>query len=508
MIDGHILLFCHAAWGHTRPICTFASRLVKLQPFHVTLITSPSLVDKVHLEISRSFDAHEHARHDLIRVVSLSFEAVPFALEAVEVPFREIYERLLNKEPISCAVKGTSFPPVPPPTCAILDFFAVHPFRTIRSLSPQTKILAWQSGSSSYLFREYGPAEQGGHMASLAGKRFEETLAGLFTNITGELVTLPGLPPMYDHEFFPQPSPPGFEAPLTLMHLAGFEVINNCDGIVQTTDASYDTPGIRAIDAWMSSLSPPRPLYNIGPQLPHSHPSEARSGELEQTRGAGDVLAFLDKTLASHGAESLVYIAFGSIFGPWMQPDRLWTILDVLMEHNVPFILSHAAPFAVIPDDVAAKVKEFDLGFLSSWTPQQTILNHPVTGWFITHCGQNSASESLAAGVPLIAWDFAADQPVTALGLTVLGVAYQLFEVRAPPHGLKPIHRLGTDKHLTGTVDAVRTEITELLTKMKGDDGAEKRRNARRVRAELEASMAEGGRARGEMHRLIADLAA
>ena len=63
-------------------------------------------------------------------------------------------------------------------------------------------------------------------------------------------------------------------------------------------------------------------------------------------------------------------------------------------------ILSHASPFAVIPDEVKEKVKVYGKGLLSSWSPQQLILDHPATGWFVTHGGHNSLVESMVSGVP------------------------------------------------------------------------------------------------------------
>ena len=82
-------------------------------------------------------------------------------------------------------------------------------------------------------------------------------------------------------------------------------------------------------------------------------------------------------------------------------------------------IMSHASPFAQVPDWLSEKVKTTDLAILSPWTPQQAILEHPVsvastfvwdfglmrfqqvTGWFVSHCGWNSVQEGMTAGLPM-----------------------------------------------------------------------------------------------------------
>ncbi|CAM6043631.1 unnamed protein product [Sphagnum compactum] len=46
----------------------------------------------------------------------------------------------------------------------------------------------------------------------------------------------------------------------------------------------------------------------------------------------------------------------------------------------------------------------------TSWAPQLQILAHPTIGGFLTHCGWNSVTESIAMGVPMIAWPLWADQ--------------------------------------------------------------------------------------------------
>ena len=71
-----------------------------------------------------------------------------------------------------------------------------------------------------------------------------------------------------------------------------------------------------------------------------------------------------------------------------------------------------------------------------------------------------------------ILWPFTFDQPLNAIHLTSLGVAYELFNGRTGP-GLRPIHRL--DKAPAGTVDAVREEAREGLRSAFGEDGQCKR---------------------------------
>jgi hypothetical protein len=45
---------------------------------------------------------------------------------------------------------------------------------------------------------------------------------------------------------------------------------------------------------------------------------------------------------------------------------------------TVPQIMSHASPFAQVPEEFREKVCSSGIGMLVLWAPQDTILEHPV----------------------------------------------------------------------------------------------------------------------------------
>ncbi|KAM0068288.1 putative flavonol 3-O-glucosyltransferase [Helianthus debilis subsp. tardiflorus] len=64
------------------------------------------------------------------------------------------------------------------------------------------------------------------------------------------------------------------------------------------------------------------------------------------------------------------------------------------------------------PDDgFDERVKEKGI-VVREWVDQREILEHESVKGFVSHCGWNSVLESICAGVPILAWPLAAQQPL------------------------------------------------------------------------------------------------
>nr|XP_043636726.1 7-deoxyloganetin glucosyltransferase-like [Erigeron canadensis] len=115
--------------------------------------------------------------------------------------------------------------------------------------------------------------------------------------------------------------------------------------------------------------------------------------------------------LTSKEPNSVVYVNFGSI--TVMTPQKLVEFSWGFANSNQTFL------WVIRPDLVSGDSPilqpEFlettrERGLLSSWCPQEKVLNHPAIGGFLTHSGWNSTLESISSGVPMICWPFFAEQ--------------------------------------------------------------------------------------------------
>uniref|UniRef100_A0A0D6QYJ7 Glycosyltransferase n=1 Tax=Araucaria cunninghamii TaxID=56994 RepID=A0A0D6QYJ7_ARACU len=60
------------------------------------------------------------------------------------------------------------------------------------------------------------------------------------------------------------------------------------------------------------------------------------------------------------------------------------------------------------------------------WAPQVSVLSHPSTAAFVSHCGWNSTLESLWCGVPMVAWPVMAEQGMNRNFMVETGAAVRV----------------------------------------------------------------------------------
>ncbi|KAJ7097452.1 hypothetical protein C8R44DRAFT_889359 [Mycena epipterygia] len=431
----HLLLVPIPAYGHIRPLGVLATRLAAEEDAVVTLLIAPNWLEQVRSDISSQFP-NNHETAERIRVVSLfnitGTDVLLDLMPQMTAHYPAAYEVLFRGNAIKCATSGTIFAAVPPPTAIILDIFGIEQLHATRAISgASVPIFTLISSNSVAIIRSFGPGSMGG-LGDLIGKIDAEVLrtgesateiAEKIVNGTNRsVIKLPGISAMYDYEAFPQKLP--FNLSVAQITRGAYTMLLECNGIFVGTAPAYDRESLVALQDWATHTLH-KQVYAVGPLLPPRYGAPASIAARDT-----EMKAFLDAMKTKFGENSVLLISFGTIFWPTV-PGQLEELVEALIEKKFPFILTHASPFAAVSDSLSEKIAASDVGLATAWCPQQMILNHPATGWFLTHGGHGGVIESLASGVPMICWPFSADQPMSAAHLTQnLSVAFHLIEIR------------------------------------------------------------------------------
>ncbi|KAF8528528.1 hypothetical protein BU17DRAFT_80976 [Hysterangium stoloniferum] len=515
IFSSHIISVLVPGWGHLKPFIALASKIVQLHPnILITIHTLPQYDIKAFPSICSTLPIIliPSCRHRITTVDDEEFRNQAFSPDQLLHGFESFYKKLTNCQPIVCP-RGKAYAAAPAPTIAIIDIILPDVAQVIRDIGGKgIFIMGWTPANLSSCMRLLGPQELGGYgdlntqlrtLAIETAKPITEIEDEVY--FPGNVISIPGLPLMYGYEYSTQEAM-FVEVPKVPWFIIAQQFMKLCDGMISTTSIAYEAENIHAWRNWL--LQTNRKFYVVGPVPPPPPACEERLEQSIKTAGSMDpcdkqnIISFLDRALDIYGRDSLIYISFGSAW--WPKTEYVWKLIDILLECEIPFILAHASPMAVIPPEVSAKVEASGLGLLSPWTPQELILKHPATGWFLTHCGHNSIMEALNEGVPMIAWPVAGDQPPAAARLTLmLDVAFELLEVRTGKYCHKPLYR-GFVR--IGTAEALENEIRSVFRDARGAVGERKRRNVHRIRDAMQGAWDEGGDALEELRNLLKDL--
>lgn len=232
-------------------------------------------------------------------------------------------------------------------------------------------------------------------------------------DVSDEAIELPGLPrlrrgdlPSFFHE-----SNPSFYDFAIPMFMADFEMLDeeeHIPAVLLNTFADLESEGLGFLKKYR--------LMPIGPLIPSAFldgrdPSDtAFGGDLIQNSDKDDYLKYLD----SAGAESVIYIAFGSYSE--LPPRQMAAIAAALIKTGRPFLwVIRGSEEKGKLDEIFTCTEELERrGKIVAWCAQVEVLSHSSVGCFVTHCGWNSTLESLAAGVPVVALPQWSDQGTNA----------------------------------------------------------------------------------------------
>ncbi|KAL8103693.1 hypothetical protein AgCh_028040 [Apium graveolens] len=186
---------------------------------------------------------------------------------------------------------------------------------------------------------------------------------------------------------------------------------DNCTALVIHTFEDFEHEPVNVISSMLG-----RTVLTIGPQqmLLNQIPSDQK----ESLKSIGYSLWKEDnaclKWLDSKEAGSVVYVNFGSI--AVMSAEQLMEFGWGLANSNYSFLWI-IRPDLIVGESANSLGVGFmnaikNRGFISTWCPQEDVLNHASVGGFLTHGGWNSIVESISAGVPMLCWPFFADQTI------------------------------------------------------------------------------------------------
>ncbi|XP_024364407.1 UDP-glycosyltransferase 72B1 [Physcomitrium patens] len=263
------------------------------------------------------------------------------------------------------------------------------------------------------------------------------------------------------------PSIPALEYPRVFLDASSSKWMRSChlsfrraDAILLNTFYDLERPVLDALrhEVMGSSDIQAKCILDIGPLLPESHFTDATPEEIVQerdpciswlnTRPAKSVLYVSFGSAASHSASQLVDLALGLEAS---ECSFLWIVRppDAIDRAATLNALERVAEY--LPPGFEGRVKDRGMCY-SGWAPQMRILKHPAIGGFLSHCGWNSTLETVAAGVPVLAWPIKAEQHLIRRFLVdTLRIAVELkgdnyAELELEGDGLRPPLRVSKEE--------------------------------------------------------------
>ncbi|CAN6227628.1 unnamed protein product [Urochloa humidicola] len=398
----HAVCMPYPAQGHVTPMLKLA-KLLHARGFHVTFVNT----EFNHRRLLRSRGAAS-----LTSVPGFHFASIPDGLPPSDADATQDIPALCYSTMTTClphlrsllASLNSSASSSPPVTCLVVDTVMSFSYDAAREIGVPVAAL-WTASACGFMgYRNYRYLIDRGLVPFNSAADLADVVGGpLATVVDGARGMCDGV----QLRDFPNFIRTTNRADIMLNFLIReSERLSLPDAVIVNTFEDLEGTTLDA----MRAILPP--VFPVGPLILRERleiPSD--SGPLaglgsslwKEEEGAVD-------WLAGRAARSVVYVNYGSI--AVMSSEQLTEFAWGLAGSGYPF-LWNVRPDLVkggggLPPGFTAAVEGRAL--LTTWCPQEAVIQHEAVGVFLTHSGWNSTLESLCAGVPMLSWPFFAEQ--------------------------------------------------------------------------------------------------
>ncbi|KAL1334716.1 hypothetical protein HN51_063692 [Arachis hypogaea] len=456
----------YLASGHLIPQSDIA-RLFASRGHHVTVLTTPSN--------AQLFLKSNPYRHHNYRVQTFQFPSDQVGLPAgienlagittVDDSYKLYYGTMLLQEPL------TNFIEQDPPDCIVGDF--LYPW--LHDLAIKLRIPRFAFNGFS-LFTICA-------MESLRLHRMQPTGPYLIPDLPHK-ITMNAVPPKFPKDF------------LEVL----LETEAKSDGLLVNNFLELD--GEEYVQYYKKITG--HKAWHLGPACLVRRTSEekAERGPEKSVLNVEDCLSWLD----SRGANSVVYVSFGTVCH--FPDNQLYEIACGVEASGCEFIWVVPEKKGKESESEEEKEKWLPKGFeernkkkgiiIRGWAPQVLILGHSAVGAMLTHCGWNSTSEAVSAGVPMITWPLHSDQFYNEKLISeVRGIGV---EIGVDEWG---VYCYGQKEKVVGRVE-IEKGVRRLMDG--GDEAEQIRRRVQEFKKKAREAVQEGGSSYNNLTSLIHEI--
>lgn len=359
----HIVVLPYPGRGHINPMMNLCKKILLRYEF----ITITFVVTEEWLSIISSENKPENINFVTIQNIlpseKVRAENMTGFIEAILTKMEEPFEQLLDRF-------------VVPPTIILADVFGSWVVDVGKRRNIPVALLWAMSATVFSFFQHFDLLVKNGHFPIQLSDRGEE-LVGY----------IPGLSPFKIADL---PSNLHREDQLLQYLLKFISNVPKAQYLLFSSIYELESSVFEAL-----KLEFPFPLYPLGPLIPYF-----------KKNGANDDPEYFT-WLNSQEPDSVLYVSLGSFLS--VTNSQFDEIVAGLRDSGVKFLLVARDKAFALKNDVCV-----DIGMVVPWCDQLRVLSHPSIGGFWTHCGWNSTNESIFAGVPMIGFPIALDQPAVS----------------------------------------------------------------------------------------------